>query len=63
MSNYQEIAPRQDMPPPDGFPKIQFQRHLPKRGPAGWMLFSGLALITAYGFYTAKKGIDIRWYL
>jgi hypothetical protein len=56
-----ELTLRQDLPPPDGYPHIQFQRHLPKRGPAGWMLFSLLGAITVYGVYTTKKGIDVRW--
>merc|ERR1711991_1240507 len=42
---------RQDMPPPQGFPKIQYRRDLPKRGLSGWGTFAVGGAILVGGLY------------
>uniref|UniRef100_A0A7S1FYH9 NADH dehydrogenase [ubiquinone] 1 alpha subcomplex subunit 13 n=1 Tax=Corethron hystrix TaxID=216773 RepID=A0A7S1FYH9_9STRA len=50
----------QDMPPKGGYPKIRTARHLPNRGPPGWALWSGTALLISYGFYQVGQGNQRR---
>lgn len=46
----------QDLPPQGGFPEIKYRRYLPKRGPSGAVLLSGLVALSAYGFYKVGEG-------
>lgn len=42
----------QDMPPKDGFKPFSFKKGVPvTRGPPGWIVFSTLFGMTAYGYY------------
>lgn len=41
--------PIQDVPPKGGFPAIKIARHLPNRGPHGWVMFGGCGLIMFAG--------------
>jgi NADH dehydrogenase (ubiquinone) 1 alpha subcomplex subunit 13 len=38
------------MPRKGGFPALDFQRNIPKRGPSGVALFLGGAAVMAFGF-------------
>ncbi|KAG1055606.1 hypothetical protein G6F43_002442 [Rhizopus delemar] len=49
-------TPTQDMPPQGGFPEVRYRRYLPKRGPSGLVILSGIAAISAYGFYKVAEG-------
>ena len=51
--------PVQDMPPPGGYPKIDYgfaRTGLPKRGPPGWMIWGGFIAFTTYGFIQLAIG-------
>ena len=49
------FMPSQDMPPAGGYRKLDMTRYLSKtgidRGPKGWQLWAGSAVIIAYGYY------------
>ena len=47
--------PIQDMPPPGGYKKIDYGRYLPSRGPKGYQLWLGSALLISYGYYQIGK--------
>uniref|UniRef100_A0A7S3LFL8 NADH dehydrogenase [ubiquinone] 1 alpha subcomplex subunit 13 n=1 Tax=Amphora coffeiformis TaxID=265554 RepID=A0A7S3LFL8_9STRA len=40
----------QDMPPPGGFPKINWNAQLRSRGPSGFALWAGATALILYGF-------------
>merc|ERR1711991_653240 len=48
--NMSGLQYRQDMPPPKGFPMIQYRRDLPKRGLSGWGTFAAGAAVLLGGF-------------
>ncbi|ORX77579.1 GRIM-19 protein [Basidiobolus meristosporus CBS 931.73] len=50
----------QELPPQGGYPAIRYKRHLPKKGPSGLVLFTGLAAITGISFYQVFEGIKER---
>lgn len=60
---YSSLAPRQDVPPPDGYLRIAYQRHLPLRGPKGWVLLMGTSLVILGGLWRAREGNRIQWEL
>jgi NADH dehydrogenase (ubiquinone) 1 alpha subcomplex subunit 13 len=41
----------QDLPRPGGFPTVQYKRNLPRRGPSGLVLLTGVTAISAVGTY------------
>ena len=51
----------QDLPPAEGFAGVAHERHIPKRGPRGWVIFAGAALAVSYGLYRAGQGNHIKW--
>lgn len=52
----------QEVPPPGGFDKILYKRHLPKRGPPGWVLFGGLFGVMSVGWYLHQINVRIHQY-
>lgn len=52
----------QDMPPAGGFGPISYRRHLPKRGPPGWVLLAGAMGMIISGFLLHAKGTRISRY-
>lgn len=52
----------QDLPPAGGFGPIVYERHLPKRGPPGWVLLSGGFAIILGGLLLNAHGFRIRRY-
>lgn len=59
---FKKIPYKQDLPPPGGYKKIVFEKHLPKRGPSGVMLMAGTVAVMATGFYFVIKGNQNRRY-
>lgn len=53
----------QDLPPAGGFGPIIYQRHLPKRGPPGWLLLAGGFAIILGGLALSAHGFRIRQYV
>lgn len=53
---------QQDLPPSEGFTPITFKRHLPKRGPPGWLLLSGALGLTIGSMYIYMQGQEIYRY-
>eukprot|EP00542_Grammatophora_oceanica_P016001 CAMPEP_0194040014 /NCGR_PEP_ID=MMETSP0009_2-20130614/12077_1 /TAXON_ID=210454 /ORGANISM="Grammatophora oceanica, Strain CCMP 410" /LENGTH=108 /DNA_ID=CAMNT_0038683021 /DNA_START=79 /DNA_END=402 /DNA_ORIENTATION=- len=49
------LPPVQDMPPPGGYPKVDLVRAVPSRGPKGWQIWAGAALMIAWGFNRVGK--------
>ncbi|RIA87346.1 hypothetical protein C1645_726575 [Glomus cerebriforme] len=47
----------QDLPRPGGFPAVQYKRNIPRRGPSGLALFTGITAISALGFYWMTQTI------
>jgi hypothetical protein len=45
----------QDSPPPGGFPAIRIERRLPSTGPTGVTIFAVGAVVSAYGYYKARR--------
>lgn len=52
-------TPMQDLPPPGGFGPITYRRHLPKRGPPGWLLLTGGFGVIIGGLLLHAKGVRI----
>jgi NADH dehydrogenase (ubiquinone) 1 alpha subcomplex subunit 13 len=52
----------QDMPPTGGFGPILYRRHLPKRGPPGWVLLTGAFGVIFTGLYLRSQGVHINRY-
>ncbi|RKP06029.1 GRIM-19 [Thamnocephalis sphaerospora] len=50
----------QDLPRPGGYPSIRYQRNMPARGPSGFAIFVGTALVCGFGFWRAIEGIKER---
>jgi len=51
------------MPPSGGFSgEVPYKRHLPARGPPGWVWLSGFAATIISGFYLHSRGLRIRKY-
>lgn len=51
------------MPPSGGFPQpIPYKRHLPSRGPPGWLWLTAFATCIGSGFYFHSRGLRIRKY-
>ncbi|CAG8730198.1 1572_t:CDS:2 [Funneliformis caledonium] len=48
----------QDSPRPGGFPAIRYKRNIPKRGPSGLVILTGLTAISTLGFYWASQTIQ-----
>jgi NADH dehydrogenase (ubiquinone) 1 alpha subcomplex subunit 13 len=46
----------QDIPPPEGFPQIDYKRNAPKKGPSGLVLFLGGASVMLIGMYIVGQG-------
>ncbi|KAF9949250.1 hypothetical protein BGZ65_007465 [Modicella reniformis] len=53
-------VPQQELPRPGGFPEIRYKRYLPKLGPSGLVLFSGITLMCTFGLYRTGQGIHER---
>lgn len=51
--------PSQDLPPKGGFGPIAYKRHLPKRGPPGWLLITGGFATVITGLLLHAKGTRI----
>lgn len=45
---------KQDLPPKEGFPYVEVDRFLPKRGPTGFTLLVGVGLMISFGIYKTK---------
>lgn len=43
------VTPNQDMPPPGGYPKLNFNRGLRNRGPSGLVIWSVWAVAFVWG--------------
>ncbi len=50
----------QELPPKEGFSSVLYKRHLPKRGPPGWVLLAGVAFVMAVGTELRARGIRLR---
>lgn len=50
----------QELPPEGGFPKIQWTRSLPPRGPPGWVLLSCLAATSFGGMFLYARTRNLR---
>lgn len=50
----------QDLPPRQGFRPIDYRRHLPQRGPPGWVWFLGVMTVVGTGFTLSAKGRRIN---
>lgn len=46
---------KQDLPPKGGYPKIQYARNLPKRGPSGLVIMLGGVAVMAVGLYVVGR--------
>lgn len=46
----------QDLPPPGGFANVPYKRHLPRRGPPGWLLLGGGFAVIFGGMFLHAKG-------
>ncbi|PVU99354.1 hypothetical protein BB559_000760 [Furculomyces boomerangus] len=51
------MSQTQDLPPKDGFPKISYRRNLPKKGPTGIVILSGIAAMMTFGWYRVYQGL------
>eukprot|EP01040_Poterioochromonas_malhamensis_P010862 gene10862-11839_t len=51
MASKPNVAARQDMPPPGGYPKVKYHRDLRSRGPPQKIQWLLVLAATAYGFY------------
>ncbi|KAF8935152.1 hypothetical protein BGZ47_010050 [Haplosporangium gracile] len=49
-------VPQQELPRPGGFPEIRYKRYVPKIGPSGLALFSGITLMCTLGLYRTGQG-------
>ncbi|KAF9564714.1 hypothetical protein BGW38_008923 [Lunasporangiospora selenospora] len=49
-------VPQQELPRPGGFPEIRYKRYLPKIGPSGFALFTGITLMCTVGLYRVGQG-------
>lgn len=47
---------KQDSAPKGGYPEFKFERHLPRRGPSGLVLFLGGTAAMAVGFAFVVRG-------
>ncbi|PVU96221.1 hypothetical protein BB561_001315 [Smittium simulii] len=52
------MSTAQDMPRPGGFPKIQYRRSLPNKGPSGAVILGALGAVMTYGWYHVYLGIQ-----
>ena len=59
-SYFRKIPYKQDLPPPGGYPKIEHNSKLPKRGPPGLIIMAGGLGVMAVGFYYLSKGNQKR---
>jgi len=51
----------QDMPPKEGFPKLNYKKSVPQsRGPPGWMIFGAIFGMTVYGYYRVGQSNQHR---
>lgn len=55
-------TPTQDLPPSGGFGPIRYRRHLPKRGPPGWVLLVGAMGVITGGLMLHARGRQINMY-
>ncbi|OZJ04315.1 hypothetical protein BZG36_03172 [Bifiguratus adelaidae] len=46
----------QDLPPAGGFSEVRYRRNIPRRGPSGLVIFTGMAAICAFGFWRVAEG-------
>jgi len=46
-----DLPPIQDIAPPGGYKKFNYERIFERRGPKGWQLWAGSATMIVYGFY------------
>eukprot|EP01036_Dinobryon_divergens_P023660 gene23660-32032_t len=53
----------QDMPPPGGYPPINFARGMRNRGPPGWAIWLGVLTATVYGFNQAERDRELAAYI
>ncbi|KAF9925014.1 hypothetical protein FBU30_005148 [Linnemannia zychae] len=49
-------VPQQELPRPGGFPEIRYKRYLPRVGPSGFALFTGITLMCSLGLYRTGQG-------
>jgi hypothetical protein len=49
-------VPQQELPRPGGFPEIRYKRYVPKIGPSGLALFSGITIMCTLGLYRTGQG-------
>jgi len=54
-------VPRQDLPPAGGYEPIRYKRHLPARGPPGYVFFLAGAAAIIYGLYKVGEGNHKNW--
>ena len=57
---FKVVSYKQDMPPPGGYPKLNFAQNLPKRGITGITLMATGLGVMAFGFYFVIKGNQKR---
>jgi NADH dehydrogenase (ubiquinone) 1 alpha subcomplex subunit 13 len=57
------LSGAQELPPQGGFPRIQFKRNIPVRGPPGWALLLGVTGLVGVGLYYSRLGYVYRWEL
>lgn len=51
----------QDVPPREGFgAPLIYKRHIPSRGPPGWVWLGGCAVLILSSFYLHSRGLRIR---
>ncbi|KAF9434387.1 hypothetical protein BGZ76_008102 [Entomortierella beljakovae] len=48
--------PQQELPRPGGFPEIRYKRYVPKIGPSGLALFTGITVVSVLGLYRTGQG-------
>ena len=57
-----EVSYKQDMAPKGGYPKIEYARNLPKRGPSGLVIMLGGLAVMAGGFVViGRTNRQRRW--
>ena len=50
-----DSAFKQDLAPKGGYPKIEYARNLPRRGPSGLVIMLGGVATMVFGFYMISR--------
>lgn len=50
----------QDGPPPGGYPKIDYRRALPRRGPSGFVMWTAAVSVFTFGMALMIRGREIE---